>query len=782
MLERLVSEYVRWADYGADDLIILKGRRGVFMMIEVDGLPFETVDLHRIVRQHRDWEQTLRNVGQDGMTFYSLQCRGICDPAIYPEGRFRTEFSEALDRHYQERLFARGMWLNRSYLAVQLMPRQYGLVAGVRRWLPGGQANAENSTGLIARLRAAVGLLREELRDYSPRILGVKERDGALFSEAAEAVSFAMTGYWRPVPLTVSGPGAMFSEEFHIGHEAFEIRHPHGSTFGACLDMQDYPYRPKPMMFDRFLSADYRHTVHHSFRCLPPLDGEILLTRKQNRGRQAGDRALSQLSELTEAAAMVAAGQMIMGEHAMAVTVFTDAEDKISEVVRKATSDLARGGTKVERSNLALEGVLFSMIPGNFDLRGREAGVSSRNFCAFAPMHNFPRGDARGHWGDPLCLFRTSGGTPYLYHPVYDGVGNGLISGETGSGKSVGLGFLVSQAERAGAQVVLWDKDRGLEALVHALDGSYLRLVNRPGEGSGVAPLKRLTDSPDDLAFLSGLVRACIATPQPYDLTPEEDRRLAIALRYVMRAPPEDRSMAEVRGFLGTSRDGAGARLEKWCWGNEFGWIIDGPRDIVNLNAGVIGFDQSKILDDPIASGAIIASLFHYTGSLVDGRRLLFLLDEVWRALQIPQFLGVINNGLKTWRKYNSPVIVATQDVSDALNSPIGDTIRTQTPNQIYYSNPGAHWRHYGPDGMNLTETEFDIIKKLPKGRGFFLLKQGGRSVVLQCPLDGLDEVRVISGTRTGSDAIDLARERTGNATGMEFVAAYHGALEEMAQ
>ena len=58
--ERLVSEYVPWADYGADDLIILKGRRGIFMMIELDGLPFETVDLNRVVLQHRDWEQTLR--------------------------------------------------------------------------------------------------------------------------------------------------------------------------------------------------------------------------------------------------------------------------------------------------------------------------------------------------------------------------------------------------------------------------------------------------------------------------------------------------------------------------------------------------------------------------------------------------------------------------------------------------------------------------------------------------------------------------------------------------
>ena len=117
--------------------------------------------------------------------------------------------------------------------------------------------------------------------------------------------------------------------------------------------------------------------------------------------------------------------------------------------------------------------------------------------------------------------------------------------------------------------------------------------------------------------------------------------------------------MEEVRAFLGTSRDGAGARLEKWCRGGEFGWVIDCRRATSSsLDGRVIGFDQTAILDDPIACGAVMATLFHYTGKLVDGRRLLFVLDEVWNALRGRQFHGEIKNGLKTWRKYNSPILI----------------------------------------------------------------------------------------------------------------------------
>jgi type IV secretion system protein VirB4 len=246
-----------------------------------------------------------------------------------------------------------------------------------------------------------------------------------------------------------------------------------------------------------------------------------------------------------------------------------------------------------------------------------------------------------------------------------------------------------------------------------------------------------------------------------------------------MRMPAQDRTLSEVRAFLGTSRSGAGARLEKWCAGGEFGWVVDCDRDIVSLDGRVIAFDQSGILDDPIAAGAVMATLFHYTSKLLDGRRLLLLLDEVWNALKIESFHAEIHNGLKTFRKYNAPILIATQSVADALDSPIAHTIREQCPTQIYFTNPSASWEDYGPKGMKLSETEFNIVQNLPKGTGDFLLRQSGRSVVLAAPLGGLDEVKVISGTRKGVDALKLARERTDDASGPVLVEAYLRALNE---
>jgi len=778
--ERLLSEYVPWRDYGRSDLVLTK-HHSVIMFLEMDGLPSsEATDDPIVNHRHAMLETSLRNNAQDGMIYHFLQCRGAADPSIYPDGMFRSEFAGNLDRRYRDKLFGSGsMWLNRTYLAVELAPRMLAGKAG--RLLSFGQQTAEPAARAINQLTRTVHVLAEELKEFHPRILSVVERDGRLFSEMAEATVFAMTGYWRPVPLTTSSAASVFSERFIIGWETFEVRMPHGSAYGFCLGMHDYPFQTEPGMFERFLQADYRHTVFHAFRCLPSMDGQAMATRKQNKSRFSGDRAVDQANELAVAANLIAGNRLMIGEHGSATTVFVDELPEFDRVVKRAWGDMGRGGLKVERENAALEAVLFSMVPGNFHLRGRQAAISSRNFAAFASMHNYPMGRRKGRWGDPIAVFRTSGGTPYLFHLHVDGVGNCFISGMTGAGKSVLIGFIVCQAERTGAQIILWDKDRGLEALVRHVGGAYLSLRNVPGLGAGLAPLKRLTDSAEDIAFLSGLIRACVSTPAPYDWEPEEERRLGIALRHVMALPPSDRSMEEVRSFLGTSRTGAGARLEKWCAGGEFGWIIDCERDIVDLENMVLGFDQSDLIGDPVAAGAVMATLFHYTGKLVDGRKLLFVLDEVWKALEVRQFQAEIKNGLKTWRKYNSPIIMATQEVSDALNSPIGDTIKGQTPTQIYFSDPKASWKYYGPEGMNLTETEFDIVRKLPKGTGHFLLRQGDRSCVLQAPLGGLDEVAVISGSADGVKALALAMERAPGTTGEALMQEYRKALLEVA-
>src|SRR3954469_724343 len=87
---------------------------------------------------------------------------------------------------------------------------------------------------------------------------------------------------------------------------------------------------------------------------------------------------------------------------------------------------------------------------------------------------------------------------------------------------------------------------------------------------------------------------------------------------------------------------------------------------------------MTALLDDPDVRGPAMAYLFHRVEALVDGRRLVVAIDEFWKALADPAFRDMVNDKLKTIRKRNGVLILATQSPRDALNSPIAHSIIEQ--------------------------------------------------------------------------------------------------------
>ena len=104
--------------------------------------------------------------------------------------------------------------------------------------------------------------------------------------------------------------------------------------------------------------------------------------------------------------------------------MFADSIPALARVVAQARSDLADSGAVVVREDLGLEAAFWSRLVGNARLRTRPGVISSRNWAGMAPLHGYPGGEVRGHWGTPVALFRTTGGTLYLFHFHVNDIGN----------------------------------------------------------------------------------------------------------------------------------------------------------------------------------------------------------------------------------------------------------------------------------------------------------------------------------------------------------------------
>jgi type IV secretion system protein VirB4 len=544
---------------------------------------------------------------------------------------------------------------------------------------------------------------------------------------------------------------------------------------GAMLGIKEYSSPSVVGVYNRLLSAPFAFVLTQSFSFLTKGAGQALLQRQFNRMANAGDFAVSQACELKDALDALTSNEFVMGDHHFSLQVLADvtAPDIDAEGVRLralndhialARSILADSGMVVAREDLALEAAFWAQLPGNFPVRTRKAPITSRNFAAMAPFHNYPIGRATGnHWGDALSLFVTSACSPYFFSlhasdpKDPDGgsrkdTGHTLICGPTGSGKTVFIGFLIAMLDRRGVTQIIFDKDRGLEILVRALGGEYLPL--RSGVATGFNPLQ-LPVTPANVEFLKTWLRILSAGPlqSRHAGSARETADLDQALRGTLALEPEARRLSRLVEFLDpTDPEGVHARLARWCnvCRGDYAWVFDNSRDtVVSRLSGrsVVGFDVTEFLEHPLTRSPITLYLFHLVRQLLDGRRLVCWMDEFWRLLADPAFESFAKDGPKTWRKLNGVMCLATQSPSDVLDSPISRTLIEQTPTKVFFPNADANFNEY-TQGFGLTEREFKLIKEqLEPGSRMFLVKQAHHSVVCRLDLKGFDaELAVISG------------------------------------
>ena len=789
------------------------------------GASFESRDDAELNNWHERLNVLWRNIASPSVALWTHVIRRqaqIAAPERASQGDHSLQmhggsgFAGELHARYQRRLSSETLMHNELYLSVLYRPvggRATGLLS---RALLKTQRDGGRRAELADALDACEKLsqtLAASLARYEPEILGCYRNGNIWYSSLLEYLGLLINGERQRMPLP-RGPlnRALASVRLFFGSEAIEYRSPNETRVGAMLGIKEYPTPTIVGMYDQLLSSPLSFVLTQSFTFLTKATGQALLQRQFNRMANAGDFAVSQAAELKDALDSLTSNEFVMGDHHFSLQLMVEIPQTgvpergtgrlkaLNDHVALARSLLADTGMLVAREDLALEAAFWAQLPGNFPFRPRKSPITSRNLAAMAPFHNYPMGRAHGnHWGEALTLLVTSARSPYYFSlhasdPADpDGgsrkdTGHTLICGPTGSGKTVFVGFLVAMLARQGATQVIFDKDRGLEILVRALDGEYLPLKN--GAPTGFNPLQ-LPVTPSNVEFLKIWLRELSGRPSRSggaNAHPvREQADLDQALRGTLALDASARRLSRLVEFLDpTDPEGLYARLACWCEGScgDYAWVFDNPVDtLVTRLSGrsVIGFDVTEFLDHPLTRSSITLYLFHLVRQLLDGRRLVCWMDEFWRLLADPAFESFAKDGPKTWRKLNGVMCLATQSPSDVLESPISRTLVEQTPTKVFFPNVDANCREY-TEGFGLTEREFRLVKdQLEPGSRMFLVKQAHHSVVCQLDLKGFDEeLAVISGRAAQVAQLHELMSATGSDPAAwlpQFMAANAGAV-----
>jgi type IV secretion system protein VirB4 len=761
-----ISEFVPLSTHVSPT--VLKTTGGDFLMVwKLGGLPFVGREEWEIEHRHNTFNRMLQTLRAPDFANVAFWVHDVRRRRRLEDGsRFRQTFNQAMSDAYFESLSTQKIMQNELYLTMIYRPivggkRLVEKSADVKRL----QAEQDES---VAKVQELAGNLEAVLKDYAPYRLGMYEApNGIVFSEALEFYGYLINRIDEPVPVLDAPVHTYLPVSRHLFSNKtgdFVINTPHGKNhFGAILNIKEYTDATFPGILNRLKYLDVEYVLTHSFSPMGRQDALKVLDRTKGMMISSGDKAVSQIVELDHAMDQLASGNFILGEYHFTLALYAESQEKLSQNIATGRAELSNAGFVSTKEDLAVVSSFYSQLPANWKYRTRLANISSLNFLGLAPLHNFASGKRDNNpWGDCVTTLQTTNGQPYYFnfhatHPAENSLGekaiaNTMVIGKSGTGKTALINFLLSQAQKFDPTptIFFFDKDRGAEIFVRACGGNYLALEN--GQPTGFNPFQ-CERNEANIQFLADLIKV-LAGKTLYTAREEED--IFRAVENILDTPARLRTMTNFQKSLpNMGDDGLFARMRKWTSGNSLGWVFDNPEDTIDLQkASIIGFDYTDIIDNPEVRVPVINYLLHRLEALIDGRPLIYVMDEFWKILDgkggLKEFA---KNKQKTIRKQNGLGIFATQSPEDALASDIAAALIEQTATMILLPNPNASREDY-IDGLKLTEAEYQVVVSLDERSRCFLVKQGHAASVCQLNLRGMDDA--LSVISASTDNIEI--------------------------
>ena len=775
-IETAGSEFVPDLHHIADNLVLLADG-SLLAMIRVPAYPYELESMGARNIRRRQINDLIRGIADNNVVLSFHLCHHLHVPPL-KRGRFRSKFAHDLFEKYARNVLADRLVANDWFISVVVSPRPSPVRLYHRLMaLLGRPAAVDAAETTVRQIGAIMQTLHAYFGQSGGQRLGLRRApDGHLCSEIAEARRMIITGRWQPVPLTTGTLSAsIYTDRVTCGTRGVRIDALDGERFAKTLALRDYPgEETRTGQFSHLVKAQidqdgrpelFPFVMAQSFRFQAREEAAARLYLKLTRMLNAFDVQKRGMEKIDEVREEVVAGETVRGYHNFGLTVYGQDMEAVHRAAGAAGSAMNAGGVVPIAEDGGSFAAFWAMLPGAAKwLEGRSGSISSRNLTAMASLEGFPTGKAEGFWGRAIIRFATSGNTAYDLVPHVGDIGHALFIGRSTSGKTllmVLLALALEQAMDADDRIFYLDKDQAAEPAIRATGGAYLTL--KAGEASGLNPLRGLTNTASNCAFLEHWIAALMMADGRGALRDHTVKMLHRAVARQMRRPADKRSLGAVRAFLGFGDGTDGSRLDRWCEGGADGWLFDGGPDLVRVDANFIGFDLTQLFGHAACSH-VAAYLLQRIRELIDGRRITVICDEVRFYLLNEMFAEAIKDFSLTLRKKNGQLWIAAQEPSHFINSTIGPDLANQAQTMWVYAARDAEEADY--ERLGFTAAMYRAITQTMPTLPYrcVLLKRDTGSAILRTELaDMPDEIDVLSGRETTVRMIPSIRAQVGD-------------------
>ena len=747
--EKSFADMVNYT-YQYDENTILTKKNEFISILKLEGFSFQTADDEDVDNKKVLRNNLFKGMAASGLSIYVHTIRRKY--SAFPEGEFDNIFTDMLNRQWKKKHGPDKTFINEYYISIvkqmPLNPASF-LKKIYKKFLPKKLQNSEEDK-VFKEAYADFVEIRERvytgLTQYKPTILGIRKTEDGYFSEICEFLGKIANVCYDQQMIVPRGKISNYinTQRLYFGQKLIEVFGANHHKFAGIVSLKEYRPVTFAGLLDGFLSMPCEFIMTQSFSFTDRSKAISSMQLQQRRMIQSEDVAISQTMEINEALDSAMSGSFGFGLHHLSVMCVADTVKEVEEACAEAIVQFSNVGITAVRESINMEPLFWAQFPSNVGYIVRKSTINTLNLSGFVSFHNYPIGKYNGnHWGNAVTVMDTTSGTPYFFNFHARDVGHTMIIGPTGGGKTLLLNFLTAQAQKFHPRLFFFDKDRGAEIFIRAINGSYTNI--NPGLCCNFNPLF-LDDTPENRNFLIEWLTVLVSTHGEI-VGANDTAKLATAIDGIYRLPKKERLLRNLAPFLGLEiGDSLSVRLKMWHSGGSKAGIFDNDHDMLDFSTGkTFAFDMAEIMKDPIALAPVMLYIFHKINQSLDGTPTMVVMDEAWALIGNKIFAPKIKDWLKVMRKLNAFCVFATQSVEDAAKSEISDTLIQQTSTQIFLANLKA--TNIYRETFMLSRRELALVKNTSPASRFFLLKQDQDGVVARINMLGMDDmINTLSG------------------------------------
>jgi type IV secretion system protein VirB4 len=423
------------------------------------------------------------------------------------------------------------------------------------------------------------------------------------------------------------------------------------------------------------------------------------------------------------------------GAFSLTVVVYGPDVESVQRGIAACTKTFAAHDAALIDERYNLLNAWLATIPGGFHRNLRSMYVLNTNYADLSFLYTVDGGRPRNEALSAPCLaiLETDQQTPYYLNLHRHDVAHAVVLGSTGSGKSFLLNFLITHVQQYHPYTVIFDLGGGYEHLTRRLGGGYLR-IGLEHRAFTINPFA-LAPTRDHLHFLFTFVKVLAEASDQYHLTAQDDRDLYEQIGNLYEVDRDQRRLLTLSHMLPRA---LGRHLHRWVAGGPYADLFDHLDDTLTT-AAFQCFDFSGLEKYPQLLEPLLFYILHRANATIyaEGAAAtfkLFVMDEAWRFLRNHAIKDYVTEALKTWRKHNAAVLLATQSSDDLERSDLLRVVVESCSAKFFLADPGGN-PHMFRDVFGLNEAEIRRITTLIPRRQL-LLKQGDAAKVLNLQVE----------------------------------------------